>query len=201
MDYDELRKALFGSNPPQKKPTITPPSTLADLLRASSTPSKATVRLGFSTPQPQFRPVPLVKFKKPKVFVSFDYENDRLYKQLLDAWDANKRFDFTFQSHTPTEVQSFNIGRIKAVLTAKVKEATHVVVLIGKYANQIHPDTKLIGHRNWINFEVNQARLFNKKIVYVMLNQGNTLPETLIGAYATLVNSFNEKDIIEALKR
>lgn len=126
---------------------------------------------------------------------------DRIYKQALDMWDANKRFDFTFQSHTPNEIQSFNVGRIKAVLTTKVKEATHVIVLVGKYANQVHPDTKLIGFRNWINFEVYQARLYKKKIICVMLDNNNTLPEWLVNSGATLVRSFNEKDIIEALKK
>lgn len=194
MDYDELRKALFGNNPAPKKP-VTPPNTLADLFRANSAPSKSQVPVRLSGS------IPTVAFKKPRVFVSFDYENDRLYKQLLDAWDANKRFNFTFQSHTPTEVQSYNIGRIKAVLTAKVKEASHVIVLVGKYANQVHPDTNLIGFRNWINFEVHQARLYKKKIVCVLLQPNNTFPEMILHSGATLVNGFSEKAIIEALKK
>lgn len=181
-DFSELYKALYGSEPLRKIP---PPQTggLSSFLRAA---------------QPQ--PRPLVKFAKPKVFVSFDYENDRLYKQALDMWDANKRFQFTFQSHTPNEIQSYNIGRIKAVLTSKVKEATHVIVLVGKYANQIHPDSQKIGFRNWINFEVYQARYYRKRIVVVMLNPNNTLPEWLHKSGAKLVNGFHEKDIIEALK-
>jgi len=199
MDYEDLRKSLFGDNPAKKNPA-TPPVTLADLFRANSAPSKPVVRVRLAGPTP-VTPIRLVPLKKPKVFVSFDYENDRLYKQLLDAWDANKRFDFTFQSHTPSEVQSYNIGRIKAVLTAKVKDATHVVVLVGKYANQIHPDTKLIGFRNWINFEIHQARLYKKKIVCVMLKPDNTFPEMILHSGASLVGSFNEKDIIEALKK
>jgi MTH538 TIR-like domain (DUF1863) len=194
-DFNELYKALYGTNPPQKKPT--PPAGLSAFLRASQPkPLPSSGFTPFRSPQPK----PLVKFRKPKVFVSFDYENDRLYKQALDMWDANKRFEFTFQSHTPNEIQSFNVGRIKAVLTTKVKEATHVIVLVGKYANQVHPDTKLIGFRNWINFEVYQARFYKKKIICVMLSPNNTLPEWLLKSGATLVRSFNEKDIIEALK-
>ena len=194
--FDDLYKALYGVNPPQKKPQ--PPTGLSGFLRASQPPmppKPGLVRI--AKPQPR----PFVRIAKPKVFVSFDYENDRLYKQALDMWDANKRFDFTFQSHTPNEIQSENIGRIKAVLTSKVKDATHVVVLVGRYANQIHPDTKLIGFRNWINFEVYQARLYKKKIVCVMLAPTNTLPEWLRGPAATIVSSFNEKDIIEALQK
>lgn len=204
--FDDLYKALYGVDPPKKKPQ--PPAGLAGFLRAAQPlpPKPGFVRVSKPQPKPLLRftpqqPRPVVRIAKPKVFVSFDYENDRLYKQALDMWGANKRFEFTFQSHTPTEIQSENIGRIKAVLTSKVKDATHVVVLVGKYANQIHPDTKLIGFRNWINFEVYQARLYKKKIVCVMLAPTNTLPEWLRGSGATLVSSFNEKDIIEALKK
>lgn len=194
--FDELYKALNGIPPQPPKPK--PPTGILGFLQAAQPkpiPGKLPpLRLVPAAPKP------MVRLRKPRVFVSFDYENDRLYKQALDMWDANKRFEFTFQSHTPKEIQSDDISRIKAVLTSKVKDATHVVVLVGKFANQIHPDTKLIGFRNWINFEVYQARLNKKKIVAVMLNPNNTLPEWLRGSGAKLVTSFNERDIIEALK-
>jgi hypothetical protein len=35
---------------------------------------------------------------KKKVFVSFDYDNDKRYKTLLKAWDANPNFDTSFPS-------------------------------------------------------------------------------------------------------
>jgi hypothetical protein len=149
--------------------------------------------------QPQ--PVPRIPLRrvKPRVFVSFDYENDRLFKQALDMWDANKKFDFTFQSVTPKEIQSDDVGRVKAVLTTKVKEASHVLILVGKHANERHIDAAKIGCINWINFEVQQAILHKKKLVAVMLQPGNRLPNNLIGAYGKTVKSFNEKDIIQAL--
>ena len=31
---------------------------------------------------------------KKRVFVTYDYKNDRQYKQLLLAWDANAKFVF-----------------------------------------------------------------------------------------------------------
>ncbi|CEO35445.1 Uncharacterised protein [[Clostridium] sordellii] len=31
-----------------------------------------------------------------KIFVSFEYENDKHYKFLLQAWDKNPNFDFEF---------------------------------------------------------------------------------------------------------
>ncbi len=35
-------------------------------------------------------------YRKKKVFVSFDYDNDKQYKFLLQAWDANPNFNFVF---------------------------------------------------------------------------------------------------------
>ena len=50
---------------------------------------------------------------KKKVFVSFDYDHDRNYKYLLQAWDANPEFDFVFKDQTPVKKGShlfFKIG-------------------------------------------------------------------------------------------
>jgi hypothetical protein len=167
-DFEDLYKALYGIDPPSRRPK--PAANLSSFLRAAQppTPKPGFVRTplskapGFIRTNPSKTPL-FVRAIKPKVFVSFDYENDRLYKQALDMWDANKRFQFTFQSHTPTEIQSDDISRIKAGLTLKVKEATHVIVIVGRYANQPHPDRLKIGFRNWINFEVYQARYYKKK--------------------------------------
>ncbi len=188
---DELYRAMYG-----QEPTVPKPIKWSGFLP----PAKAQPKPGFvriAKPQPR----PFVRIAKPKVFVSFDYENDRLYKQALDMWDANKRFDFSFKSNTPQEIQSESVERVKAVLTTKVKASSHVVVLVGKYANELHSDSQKIGFRNWINFEVYQARYYKKKVVVVMLSPYNTLPEWLRGSGATLVNSFNEKEIIQALSK
>lgn len=69
---------------------------------------------------------------KPTVFVSFDYDNDKHYKFLLEAWNKNPKFQFVFEDGTPQEIDSYNVGRIKAGLTSKIKEATHTLVIIGK---------------------------------------------------------------------
>lgn len=179
---DELLRALNGYTPPSKQPKL--PPNLADLFRAT---------------QPQPRPV--VRLAKPKVFVSFDYDNDRNYKRLLEAWSANSRFQFTFYDKTPQEIQSNSVSRIKAVLTTKVQEASHILVLVGRYANQRHRDSQEIGHINWIHFECNQAMAYRKKLVAVLLQPTNSLPNNILGATGIRVDSFNQADIIAALNR
>lgn len=134
-----------------------------------------------------------------KVFVSFDYDNDRNYKYLLEAWHKNPNFQFTFDDGTPEEINSFNVGRIKAALTSKIKDATHTLVIIGKHSNDLHRHRSLIGFKNWINFEINQSVQLGKRIVAVKLDRANESPDELAKAQPAWVYSFNEKDIIRAL--
>lgn len=88
---------------------------------------------------------------RKKVFVSFDYENDRHYKRLLEAWNANDNFDFCFSDQSSHEINSNNVDRVKAALTHKINNSTHTLVIIGKEANKPHRDQNLIGYKNWIN--------------------------------------------------
>lgn len=182
---------------------LTPPASKAKLPINAFAKPKATLPNRF-LPLKAAQPKPanpfLVKLRvsKPKVFVSFDYENDRHYKLLLNAWDANKKFDFVFGDKTPQEIQSNDIGRIKAVLTQKVQRATHTIVLAGRYSNQRHADSLKIGCLNWIHFEIQQSLAYKKKLLVVLL-PGGVIPSNAVGQPGVLVDGFSEKGIINAL--
>lgn len=133
------------------------------------------------------------------VFVSFDYDNDRYYKFLLEAWHANPRFRFTFQDGTPSEINSTNVGRVKAAITTKIQAATHTLVIVGEYANTPHRHRALIGHRNWINFEIAQSKAAYNRIVAVKLDRSYESPHELVGANATWAMAFTEEAIVRAL--
>lgn len=137
---------------------------------------------------------------KKKVFVSFDYDNDRHYRHLLQAWDANPDFDFVFSDVTTGEIDSNNIGRIKAAITAKINSATHTLVIVGKEANKTHRHSRLIGFKNWINFEINQSKLNRNKIVAVKIDRNYESPEELLGSGASWAMSFSQDAIIKALR-
>ena len=133
------------------------------------------------------------------VFVSFDYENDKHYKYLLEAWHANPKFRFVFEDGTPREIDSTNVGRIKAALTIKVKGATHTLVIVGKHANERHRQSGLIGYKNWINFEIHQSVQEGKRIAVVRLDRSYELPEELKNAEYSIVDGFSEANVTYAL--
>ena len=137
---------------------------------------------------------------KRHVFVSFDFENDRHYKYLLDAWDANPDFDFTFADETPSEINTNNIGLIKGALSSKIGDATHTLVIVGREANKWHRHSALIGYRNWINFEIAKSKEYGNKLVAVKIDRTYESPEELRDAGASWAMAFNQDAILRALR-
>lgn len=196
---DELAKLIAEMqqriNPPQPKSQ----SILADAL-AKAKPANNGLPI-FTQPQkvvPQ-APVLPIFLRKPRVFVSFDYENDKHYKFLLSAWNKNSRFQFTFQDKSSQEVNTNDVGRVKAVLTQKIKDATYVLVIVGQYATQRHRDAVAIGCTNWINYEIQQAKLYKRKLVVVRLQPNYPLPDQCSDAKGLLVEGYSQPNIMRAL--
>lgn len=136
---------------------------------------------------------------KKRVFISFDYEDDRSYKYLLNAWDANNNFDFLFSDLTPSEIQSSRVDRIKAVLTTKIRQATYTLVIIGQNANKKDSRSSQIGYRNWINFEVAKSKENGNRLVAVKIDWQYDSPEEIYGSGASWAHSFTKNEILKAL--
>lgn len=137
---------------------------------------------------------------RTKIFISFSYKYDKHYRYLMKGWNANSSFKFIYDDRTPNEIQTDSVSRVKAVLTTKIKEASVVAVLIGSHANELHPDWREIGHRNWQNFEVAKAKELNRKLVAIQINALYDYPEELLDAGAARVYSFNQEDLIKAIR-
>ena len=137
---------------------------------------------------------------KPKIFVSFDFENDRHYKYTLNMWNKNSNFEFTCNDPSPREIQSTHISTVTVVLSRKINEATHILVIAGKEATKLHTASRLIGYRNWQNFEIAKAKELGKHIVAVQLNFLYEYPEELKNCGAKRVYSFNHDDIVQAIR-
>lgn len=136
---------------------------------------------------------------KKKVFVSFDYENDRRYKNLLEAWDKNSNFNFVFEDRTSGEIDSDDVSRVKAALTTKIKSATYTLAIVGEYANEEHEDSEEIGDINWINWEINKSKEVGNKLVGVKIKKEYTSPDAILGCGAKWAMSFTQEAIIKAL--
>lgn len=137
---------------------------------------------------------------KKKVFVSFDYDNDKHYKYLLQAWDANPDFEFCFSDLSSTEIKTDDISRVKAGLTAKINQATYTLVIVGKEANKRHKDSVQIGYKNWQNFEIAKSKANKNKLVGVKISSSYDSPEELLGCSAKWAMSFTQEAILKALK-
>lgn len=86
---------------------------------------------------------------KPKIFISYDYDNDKHYKNLLVAWDKNNEFDFTFSDHsTDVSIQSTNADAIKRAISAKINSATHFLCIVGAKTSR----------SRWVAWEIEKAK-------------------------------------------
>ncbi|MBF0473389.1 MAG: TIR domain-containing protein [Nitrospirae bacterium] len=134
------------------------------------------------------------------VFVSFDYDNDNNYKNLLKAWDANPEFDFHFSDLSAKEIQSKSVSVVKNVLSRKINDANYTLVIVGKDANKQHKDHKDIGYKNWQNYEIAKSKEHGNKLIAIKLDKNNESPEELLNSCAIWAMSFTLDAILKAMK-
>ena len=77
---------------------------------------------------------------------------------IFECVECKFKLNLTCNDKSSGEIQSWNIATVKAVLSRKINEATHVVVIVGKEANKLHEDRMLIGYRNWQNLKLQKQK-------------------------------------------
>ncbi len=117
---------------------------------------------------------------RPKICISFDYENDKYSRNAIRLWNENENIDFDIIDKTPSEIDTYNISRIKGGLTTKISEANILLVISGDYINSPHKDKNEIGCVNWQNWECKKALELGKKIILVKLHSYNDVPIELL---------------------
>ena len=137
--------------------------------------------------------------RRKRVFISFDYDQDRNYRYLLAALKANPRSPIDFDDLTPGQVKTTNPSRVKAVLTTRIRRATHTLVIIGPCINAYHPDSAKIGTRNWQWWEIEKSKAEGNGLIAVKIEPEYPTPDPLVGADATWVLSFEVDAILKAL--
>ncbi len=139
------------------------------------------------------------KQRTKSVFISFDYDHDRRYRYLLSALKENSGSKIDFEDLTPGEIQSYNVGRIKASLTRRIKASDYTLVIVGKHANSYHDDRLKIGTRNWQWWEIEKSKEEGKRFIVVKIERSNATPDPLQGAGAKWAHSFNVDAILKAI--
>lgn len=127
---------------------------------------------------------------KKKVFVSYDYDNDKHYKNLLLAWDANKQFNFyLYDQSVDVSVNSTDAAAIKRVISARINSSTYFLCIAGKHTHK----------SGWVAWEIDKAVSLGKKIVVVKTDRSNTTPAGLYAVGASWALSFTFDSIRNAI--
>ncbi|MDQ6888932.1 MAG: TIR domain-containing protein [Bacteroidota bacterium] len=128
-----------------------------------------------------------------KVFMSYDHSEDRHYKELLRAWDANTVFDFEFDHRSPNEaINRTEAVVIKQSLTRMMKQAEYLLVIIGKKSHE----------SKWIQWEIDRAKQQDIKLQLAAIKIENSFvtPNGLIGVGTSFTKAFTKDGIVTALK-
>ena len=128
---------------------------------------------------------------KKTIFISFDYDNDLRYKNMLLAWDSHDEFDFElYDGSLTTAINSTNAAYIKSKIKPLIEKATHLLCIVGEKS----------GTNAWIEWEVQTAVDAKKKLIGVKIEKANVSPKALGNNGATWALSFNFDAIKKAVE-
>ncbi len=129
---------------------------------------------------------------KKKIFISYDYDNDKRYKNLLLAWDANSEFDFSFYDQSvDVDINSTDAAAIKKAISRRINDSTYFLCIIGKITYR----------SSWVSWEINKAIELNKKLVAVKIDSTYVSPTEILGEDASWAMSFTFESIKNAIKK
>lgn len=128
---------------------------------------------------------------KLKVFISFDYNKDKHYKNLLVAWDKNNLFDFGFYDGSVTvPVNSSAAGPIRRVISQRIAACPRFLCIVGEETHK----------SGWVKWEIDKAVGLKRKIVTVKTARASTTPSNLLNVGASWALSFTFDSIKKALE-
>lgn len=124
------------------------------------------------------------------IFVSYDYDNDRQYKNTLKMWASNSRVDFTFNDVSiDISVNSRDPGVIKRAISRRIAQSDVVVCIVGRSTNR----------SSWVRWEIEKAVELRRSIAAVKIEASNPTPESLYGIGAKWAMSFTFESIKNAI--
>ena len=126
-----------------------------------------------------------------KIFISYDYDHDKCYKNLLIAWSRSPVFpDFYINKLSVTmPVDSDNAGPIKRAISQKLNAATGLLCIVSEVTH----------NSDWVGWEVRKAVELGKRIIAAKTGEVNTTPAALHNVGATWASSFTFEGIKKAV--
>lgn len=128
-----------------------------------------------------------------KVFISYDYDNDRNYKNMLKAWSSNDSEYFNginFEDASiDISVNSDDPAAIRRAISRRMNTCKKIIVLVGEETHDSH----------WCNWEIDKADELDLEFVAVKINNSYQTPEGLYGKGAKWAKSFTKASIEKAL--
>ena len=126
------------------------------------------------------------------IFISYDYDNDRHYKNLMVAWSKNASFDIEFyDSSVDVSVNSEAAAPVRRVISQRIRESDILLCIVGE---ETHTS-------EWVEWEIDKADELGKKFVAVKTDRTNTTPPGLYGKGAEWAHSFTFDSIKKAIER
>jgi len=127
---------------------------------------------------------------KNKVFIGYDYDNDKAAKDRLVGWDVNKEFDFSFYDRSfDFAVDSDEANVVKQDLATRIGDASHFLCIVGKETYR----------SAWMVWEIRKAIELRKKLVAAKTDSINNSPTAMQGVGASWSTMFNFDSIKKAM--
>lgn len=117
-----------------------------------------------------------------KIFISYDYHEDRVFKNLLIAWSKNNRFNLDFEDNSvDISVNSMDEYYIKQVIKNRIRQSDIILCLVGKHTYK----------SEWVKWELDTSFELGKRIVAVKIDREYNSPKELLSRGVKFANSFN----------
>ncbi len=128
-----------------------------------------------------------------KVFISYDYDEDKTYKNMLLAWSKNNADhfkNFTFEDgSTDVSINSTDNAAIKRAISKRMGQCDVFLLLVGE---NTHKST-------WCKWEIEKAKELGLVLVAVKIDSSYTSPTEILGAGASWAKSFTFAAVSAAL--
>jgi len=132
----------------------------------------------------------IIKGEHKKVFISYYSKSDSHYKNMIIAWAKNNKFKLQLDDlSTDIKIKSNDLTYLKKRMKEQIRKADYFIVFVGKETHK----------RDWVSWEIDQAKKLGKKIIAIKEKRTHKSPKTLLGSNAVWVFKFSEENIRKAL--